>query len=280
MILCVDDDARFLAELRSYMAGDNAIAVETISRPDLVVDYLHEHPETDVVVSEIMTIGVSGWNLLERVKREFPLVSVMLYSGNPICLNKQPGVTADPDLILQKPFKMREFIDALNTLIGRYYEHTRCRRRTSGPHILRRLLKRRGFKDVDICADGSEAIELIRNNDYDVVLLDILMPGVDGLQVLEATKPYKPRTEFIILTAVDDIATAVKTVRLGATIIWPNLWITKDCSYPSKEPSNEKDYGRRIRKRFPGPFPPMLWDPSMISSPNVPGSRNCFPSPR
>ncbi len=80
----------------------------------------------------------------------------------------------------------------------------------------RRLLKRRGFKDVDICADGNEAIGLIRNNDYDVVLLDILMPGVDGLQVLEATKPHKPRTEFIILTAVDDIATAVKTVRLGA----------------------------------------------------------------
>ena len=49
-----------------------------------------------------------------------------------------------------------------------------------------------------------------------MVLLDYLMPEVDGLQVLEATKPIKPYTEFLFLTAVDDVATAVKAVRLGA----------------------------------------------------------------
>jgi len=81
---------------------------------------------------------------------------------------------------------------------------------------VRRLLKRRGFKDVEIFADGKDAISRIKEKDFDLVLLDLLMPEVDGLQVLEATKPFKPYTEFIILTAVDDISTAVKAVRLGA----------------------------------------------------------------
>jgi len=81
---------------------------------------------------------------------------------------------------------------------------------------LRRLLRRRGYREVDICAEGKEALEIIRNNSYDIVLLDLLMPGVDGLQVLESTRAYVPQTEFIILTAVDDIQTAVKAVRLGA----------------------------------------------------------------
>jgi len=81
---------------------------------------------------------------------------------------------------------------------------------------VRRLLQWRGIKDVDICDNGRDAIRRIRETDYDVVLLDLLMPEVDGLQVLEATKPYKPHTEFIILTAMDDIPTTVNAIRMGA----------------------------------------------------------------
>ena len=81
---------------------------------------------------------------------------------------------------------------------------------------VRRLLKRRGFSNVEICDNGMDAINKIKNKDFDVVLLDLLMPEVDGLQVLKSTKPFKPRTEFILVTAIDDVATAVKAVRLGA----------------------------------------------------------------
>jgi len=81
---------------------------------------------------------------------------------------------------------------------------------------VRRLLKRRGFSNVEICDNGLDAISRIKNKDFDIVLLDLLMPEVDGLQVLKSAKPFKPHTEFILVTAVDDIATAVKAVRLGA----------------------------------------------------------------
>ncbi len=81
---------------------------------------------------------------------------------------------------------------------------------------VRRILEWRGFKQVDVCNSGRDAIRLIRDNDYDIVLLDLLMPEVDGLQVLEATKPYKPYTEFIVVTALDDIPTTVAAVRRGA----------------------------------------------------------------
>lgn len=81
---------------------------------------------------------------------------------------------------------------------------------------IKRLLKWRGIRNVDICVSGKDAIAKIRETDYDIVLLDLLMPEIDGLQVLESTKPYRPHTEFIILTAIDDIPTTVKAVRLGA----------------------------------------------------------------
>ncbi len=81
---------------------------------------------------------------------------------------------------------------------------------------IKRIFKRKGYRHIDICNSGEKAVELIKNKDYDIVILDLLMPEVDGIQVLEKTKPFKPYTEFIILTAIDDISTAVKTVRLGA----------------------------------------------------------------
>lgn len=81
---------------------------------------------------------------------------------------------------------------------------------------IRRLLKRRGIHDVQICDNGAEAIERIRGEDFDIVLLDILMPQKDGLQVIEETRPFRPDVEFVVLTAVDDVSTAVKAIRLGA----------------------------------------------------------------
>lgn len=81
---------------------------------------------------------------------------------------------------------------------------------------VRRLLKRQGLSDIEICNNGGDAIDLIKKQEYDIVLLDLLMPGTDGVQVLESTKPFRPHTEFIILTAVEDTATAFKTLRLGA----------------------------------------------------------------
>ncbi|MCU0531664.1 MAG: response regulator, partial [Syntrophales bacterium] len=81
---------------------------------------------------------------------------------------------------------------------------------------MKRLLRWQGIKDVETCDSGKDAIRRIKAGDYDIVLLDLLMPEVDGIQVLESSKPFKPQTEFIIITAVDVIAQAVKAVRLGA----------------------------------------------------------------
>lgn len=81
---------------------------------------------------------------------------------------------------------------------------------------IKRLLKWRGIRNVETCGTGKEAVAKIRETDFDIVFLDLLMPEIDGMQVLEATKPYRPHTEFIILTAIDDIPTTVKAIRLGA----------------------------------------------------------------
>lgn len=90
------------------------------------------------------------------------------------------------------------------------------------------LLNRRGIKDVTTCDNSRMAIDLIKKHDFDVVLLDIIMPEIDGIEILYETKPLRPNTEFIMLTAMDDIPTTVKAIRLGAY------------DYHVKPPDNER----------------------------------------
>lgn len=69
---------------------------------------------------------------------------------------------------------------------------------------------------VDEAEDGLIGIEKIKKDDYDLVLCDIKMPKMDGVEVLEATKKIKPETPMVMISGHGDLDTAVNTMRLGA----------------------------------------------------------------
>ncbi|TCP22974.1 DNA-binding NtrC family response regulator [Tenacibaculum skagerrakense] len=69
---------------------------------------------------------------------------------------------------------------------------------------------------VEEAEDGLEGIEAIKNNDYDLVLCDIKMPKMDGVEVLEKAKKIKPETPIVMISGHGDLDTAVNTMRLGA----------------------------------------------------------------
>jgi two-component system nitrogen regulation response regulator NtrX len=69
---------------------------------------------------------------------------------------------------------------------------------------------------VQEAEDGLEGIEKIKNEDYDLVLCDIKMPKMDGVEVLEAIKKIKPEIPFVMISGHGDLDTAVNTMRLGA----------------------------------------------------------------
>jgi len=70
--------------------------------------------------------------------------------------------------------------------------------------------------ETDTAADGEEALNKIRENDYDVVLSDIKMPRIDGIQLLAETSKLSPNTFFIIMTAYASVETAIEALRQGA----------------------------------------------------------------
>lgn len=86
---------------------------------------------------------------------------------------------------------------------------------------IRRVLKKiiseeNDTYQVEEAEDGLKGIELITKNDYDLVLCDIKMPKMDGIEVLEKAKKIKPETPMVMISGHGDLETAVNTMRLGA----------------------------------------------------------------
>ncbi|MFW0737954.1 MULTISPECIES: sigma-54-dependent transcriptional regulator [unclassified Flavobacterium] len=69
---------------------------------------------------------------------------------------------------------------------------------------------------VDEAEDGAAGLEKIKNNDYDLVLCDIKMPKLDGVEVLEEAKKIKPEIPMVMISGHGDMETAIHTMRLGA----------------------------------------------------------------
>ncbi|MBW2962581.1 sigma-54-dependent transcriptional regulator [Mesonia aestuariivivens] len=86
---------------------------------------------------------------------------------------------------------------------------------------IRRVLKKILSEESDTYSveeaeDGLAGMEKIKEEDYDLVLCDIKMPKMDGVEVLEATKKIKPETPFVMISGHGDLETAVTTMKMGA----------------------------------------------------------------
>jgi two-component system OmpR family response regulator len=77
------------------------------------------------------------------------------------------------------------------------------------------LLSRRGY-DVSAVNDGRSALRIVEDQEFDVIILDRKMPGIDGIATLKELKKKRPQVEVIILTGAASIESALDGVQLGA----------------------------------------------------------------
>src|ERR1043166_4641443 len=78
--------------------------------------------------------------------------------------------------------------------------------------------------EVTVCPDGKAAVKTLEKSIFDAAILDLRMPGLTGIEVLEQLKQVSPETEVVIMTGHASVETAIDAVRLGAFD-----YITKPC---------------------------------------------------
>lgn len=109
--------------------------------------------------------------------------------------------------------------------------------------VLKEELADRGF-DVETALNGSDGIRALEKREFDVCLLDMNMPGLNGLEVLKKAFEQAVHTEFIIQTAYANVQTAVESIRLGAYD-----YVTKPCSLERITLLIRKAHEKRVIKR-------------------------------
>jgi len=81
--------------------------------------------------------------------------------------------------------------------------------------------------DVDLAAGGQEALERLHREQYDLVITDLRMPGVDGLTLIREARRFMPQLPIIIITGYSTEASAIEAINLGV-----NGYLTKPFRVP------------------------------------------------
>ena len=121
-------------------------------------------------------------------------------------------------------------------------------------------LSRFGY-DVAAVGTGEEAIERVSASEPEVVLLDLRLPGMGGLETLKAIQAAAPATEVIMLTGHGSIDTAIESVRIGACD-----YVVKPCPLDELQIRIQRALERRSFGRVAeeGDLEPELLDPAQV----------------
>jgi len=84
-------------------------------------------------------------------------------------------------------------------------------------NVLERFLKRRDILDITVCTNPIEAVQLIKNGNFKMLLTDIMMPEMNGVDVLKEVVRSKPDVKVIMMTAYSTIDKILECEKIGAT---------------------------------------------------------------
>jgi DNA-binding NtrC family response regulator len=107
--------------------------------------------------------------------------------------------------------------------------------------VLHEELSRDGFETRE-AENGQAALDLLQKNEFDVLILDLNMPGIGGIEVLERIRGMELSTEVIVLTANATVTTAVEAMKLGAYD-----YLTKPFDLEALTGIVERAYEKRVK---------------------------------
>ncbi len=214
--------------LLSARDGDRGIEIARASLPD-------------VILMDINLPGISGIQAL-RILAEDPAtahIPVIALSANAMPRDIEKGLEAGFFRYLTKPIKVNEFMDTLDVALK--FAQARIGPRQTGEKsmmvdaaeilgasilivddqesnvsLLEQLLSEAGYTRVVATTNPKEVCALHRKNHYDLILLDLQMPGMDGFQLMEASRPTMPTATFRSSCSPPNRVTSCARLQAGA----------------------------------------------------------------
>ena len=202
VILCVEDDEGVITLFRRYLSKQG-YQIVGLTNSSIAVERARELKPYAITL-DVMMPGKDGWQVIQELKstpetREIPVVMCTIVG------EEEYGLTLGAADYLLKPILEHDLLSALNRLDREAGHHLVLvvDDQPEDRKLLRRILEAQEGYEVIEASGGQEAITLIQQRPPDIIILDLMMPNVDGFAVLEAVKTDKNTRSIpiIVVTA-------------------------------------------------------------------------------
>jgi len=246
-VLVIDDDPALLQALpeavRIRMAG---VTVDTADSAAAALDCIAAR-DYDAIITDIKMPGMDGVALLAEIRRRRPDTPILMITGHGHGLAIQTLRGGAYDFV-QKPIDRDYFVASLRRAIQAHALSRRVKDRElalrrctaeleeiaarlggeqprvlivdDDPALLQALPQalrlRMGGVKVDTAESGAAALDQIALQDYDAIVTDIKMPGIDGLALLAEIRTRRPETPILMITGHGEYELSVRALRSGA----------------------------------------------------------------
>jgi DNA-binding NtrC family response regulator len=210
-VLLVDDEQEFaeslsdrlqLRDVKAKVAHDGEQALEAM-----------KEDEADVMVLDLRMPGIDGIEVLRRVKKDHPNVSVVILTGHGNEKDEEDALRLGASAFLKKPVDVDQLIGAVRQ------EKLKVLLVDDEREFVDSLSERLVLRNLkpEIAHDGERALEAVKAEEPDVMVLDLRMPGIDGIEVLRKVRKDHPGVAVVVLSGHGTEADKKEALRLGAS---------------------------------------------------------------
>lgn len=211
-ILIVDDEIDLLETLGDIFEskGYNVTMVEDGNK---ALELLRKK-YFDIILMDLKMPGISGVESFKEVKNLHPSAAIIMMTAGSVREEIKEAMGSGVDAVVDKPFNVKKLVATIESILERSLILV-VDDRVEDRETLRDILVDRNYRAF-VAKDGYEAIDIVRRSDFDVILLDIRMPGMDGMEVLEVVKEIKPDIGVVMMTGYSSEGLAGKSLKKGA----------------------------------------------------------------
>ena len=247
-IMVVDDDPALLEALpETLRLRMNGVTVDTADSAAAALDRIASQ-NYDAIVTDIKMPGMDGLALLSEIRARRPDTPILIITGHGEHALAVQALRGGANDFIQKPIDRDHFVASLRRAIQAHEQNRRARDRQAAlkrcaseleeiaeklggeqAHVLivdddpallealpEALRLRMGGVTVETADSAAAALDRMAARDYDAILADIKMPGMDGLALLSEIRRRQPDTPILMITGHGDYDLAVRALRGGA----------------------------------------------------------------
>lgn len=219
-LLIVDDEKGLCDYLSGFFKPRGYKVLIATSGQDTLSIIKKESPE--LVLLDINMPDMSGLEVLRRIKTTFPSTKVIMVTVSDDADTRAKAETFGADAFVKKPFTTDYLEDVVILKVSEMFKEKEPARilivddEESLRASLRKFLDERFVCEIKEAASGEEAIKLLKSEIFDLVLLDIKMPGISGMEVIKEKKKLAYKPYIWVITSFDSEDVAHKAIERGA----------------------------------------------------------------